>query len=196
MKLQHLLIGLLIASSPISLWGQDWLDFYHADTTQDTPVCLLPHLYFSSVHSTQLDASSQEDLAYLISLLKTYPDLKLRIRGDDMYRRFDGRRRRLNRRRVKHVRDLLTAETDLSPKRLILVPTEPWRYLSAKDEPVHPLITRRLSCECIWKVKKKKKKKKKREKQSEEAPTPQPTSPEETVPQATESSTPVEVAKQ
>jgi len=156
MMLRYLLLGLLLSLVPSMLRSQDLLDFYHVDTTQATPVCVLPHLYFSSTRSTHLAETSREDLGYLVSLLEANPDMILRIRVDGSFRRFDRRQNRLNRRRLKRVAKLLTRKHDIPNQRLVLVPNEPWDYRSAKEEPINELVARRLVCDCVWKQRKQK----------------------------------------
>ncbi len=154
--LRYTLLGLLLLLGPSLLRGQDLLDFYHVDTTEATPICVLPHLYFSSSRSTRLSETSHEELRYLVFLLESYPDMSLRIHVDGSYRRFDRRQNRLNRRRLKRVAKLLSRKHDIPHPRLVLVPNEPWDYRSAKETPVNELVALRLVCDCVWKQRKQK----------------------------------------
>jgi hypothetical protein len=131
--------------------GQDLFDFYHVDTAQAKPICVLPHLYFSSSRSTSLTKVSEEDLLYLVSLLEAHPNMHLRLRGDGEFRRFDRKQNHINRRRLKKVANVLVRRHDIDRQRLVLIPREPWSYRSAKEAPPHELVARRLACDCVWK---------------------------------------------
>lgn len=157
MKVHLLLLSWFILVGTPRVSGQDIHDFYHIDSTQATPSCVLPALYFTSKRSNSLTGASQEDIRYLVLLLEQHPDMHLRLRSDGAFRRFDRFQTRINRRRLKKLARILTRRYDIDRNRLILVPHEPWDYRSAKDDPVNELVARRVVCDCVWRRSKRKK---------------------------------------
>ncbi|MEM7366989.1 MAG: hypothetical protein AAF587_00240 [Bacteroidota bacterium] len=143
-----LLLGSLLLCLRLSAQSLD-LAFFHVDTVGRSNDCALPMIYFEEDRS-EIVEEYNEDIAYLAKMLHLYPEMKLRIRTDGMYKRFDNRQRRLNKRRVNKMGRTLKKEYGVPKSRLIKIYHQPWVYRSARSPEPPPLVYRRVICECLW----------------------------------------------
>ncbi|MEO1448885.1 MAG: hypothetical protein AAFV07_05115 [Bacteroidota bacterium] len=97
-----------------------------------------------------MDPITSEDLFYVASMLEGHPEMKLRLRTDGLYRRFDNRQRRLNRARVNKIVRRLKKEYGIKKSRIIKIYHQPWQYRGARAIEPPPLVYRRVVCECVW----------------------------------------------
>lgn len=142
------LIACLCVCHPLVAQSLD-LAFYHVDTVGGSNDCALPMIYFEEGKSTLVD-EYEGDIAYLADILRSYPKMTLRIRTDGLYRRFDNRQRRLNKRRVNRMTKLLK-EQGIPAYRIVKIYHQPWVFRSSKpQESSPPLVYRRVICECLW----------------------------------------------
>lgn len=125
------------------------LAYFGIDTTGSYNDCALPMIYFEKDRS-EIVAENYEDLSYLAKMMHLYPDMKLRIRTDGIYKRFDNRQRRLNKSRVNRMSRVLKKEYGIPKSRLIKIYHQPWVYRSARSPEPPPLVYRRVICECLW----------------------------------------------
>lgn len=146
---RFLLTFLLFVIGLSSLKAQFAPLFYAVDTVGYKNSCSLPMLYFED-DRTAMDPIAAEDLFYVASLLEAHPDMKLRLRTDGLYRRFDNRQRRLNRARVNKIVRRLKKEYDIKKSRIIKIYHQPWQYRGARAAEPPALVYRRVVCECVW----------------------------------------------
>lgn len=147
MRLLFLLsCGLLYAGLPAQSLD---LAFFHVDTSGSRPSCGLPMLYFEE-DGARLLADYQADVRYIAGLLVTHPEMRLRLRTDGAYRRFDRRQRTLNRRRVNRIARSLRRDYGIDGDRIVKIYHQPWVYRAARAPESPPLVYRRVVCDCIW----------------------------------------------
>lgn len=132
-----------------ALKAQMPLLFFEVDTMGPRNSCSLPMLYFAD-DRTAMDASTAEDLYYVAALMEAHPEMKLRLRTDGLYRRFDNRQRRLNRARVNRIVRRLKKDFGVRKSRIIKIYHQPWQYRGARAAEPPALVYRRVVCECVW----------------------------------------------
>lgn len=146
---RFVLIGLILTITQGSLLAQLPSFFFAVDTAGARNSCSLPMLYFEH-DRTAMDPMALEDLTYVAAMLESNPEMKLRLRTDGLYRRFDNRQRRLNRARVNRIVRRLKKDFDIKKSRIIKIYHQPWQYRGARAAEPPALVYRRVVCECIW----------------------------------------------
>ena len=125
------------------------LAFFHVDTAGGRPSCGLPMLYFEH-DGSRLIPDYEADVRYIAGLMQRYPEMRLRLRTDGEYRRFDRRQRTLNRRRVNRIARSLRQTYDIDRQRIVKIYHQPWVFRAARSPEPPALVYRRVLCDCLW----------------------------------------------
>jgi len=149
MKKLALVFLFSIILAPVISLAQYEADFFGLDTLGDSRKMVLPLIYFPE-NSAEISDRAKEDISYIAFMLHQHPEATLRIRTQALYKRFDRKPRRLNKRRMKRIRRLLKKDFQISRRRLVTIHHQPWQYRSANDPRPSKLVQRRVVCDIIW----------------------------------------------
>lgn len=149
MKRLALLLNLIAFVLPLSLMGQTEADFFGLDTLSGKKKLVLPMIYFQD-GSSFIDDQAKEDLSYIAFMMHLHPEANIRIRTQALYKRFERKPRRLNKKRMKKIKRVLKKDYQISKKRIITIHHQPWQFRSAQDPRPSKLLERRVLCDVIW----------------------------------------------
>ncbi|MCI4669354.1 MAG: hypothetical protein MRZ79_14560 [Bacteroidia bacterium] len=149
MKRLALLFNMLALVLPISGFAQAEAGFFGLDTLNGKRSLVLPLIYFQE-GSSFVDDRAKEDLSYIAFMMHLHKDANIRIRTQALYKRFERKPRRLNKKRMKKIKRVLKKDYQISRKRIITIHHQPWQFRSAEDPRPSKLLQRRVVCDVVW----------------------------------------------
>jgi len=150
MKKLALVLSLLTLLIPLSSFSQRAeTEFFGPDSSGRSKKLFLPMIYFPE-GSAEVDKNAKQELSYIAFMLHLHPEADLRIRTQALYKRFERKPRRLNKRRMRKIRKVLRKDYSISGKRIFTIHHQPWVYRSARDPRPSNLVKRRVVCDVIW----------------------------------------------